>query len=326
MLNILNLCVEDLFVGHRIGDDIYGGFLRTNLGRFYINKGILMFFLRKHYRIYRRIIAAYRLIPPDFWSEEKSDWYRYMRFIHRNLLSRGLRCIRGTKRLRILCIGCGAGWEIWTLLNMSRHKKPIEFVVGCDIALRPLLQARKIAKNYPVPIEFVCCPAEFLPFKDNTFDIVTAIFGALDHSLNYVRAFREISRVLKRKGILIATVINKFALDWIIKVIKSPSLFVKTIKYADRTHARIRIPVKRNQYIRIPTHFYTTLEIKKLLKKFSLQIIELRGLFTLLPLNFKEKKFRMLHKLLAKMDRLFANVPPYNSLGRYIGIIARKIR
>ncbi len=324
LLEFLDIDINDVFVGKTVNEEIYGGYIISRSSRYYINKGILVYFNKRNYAKYRRIIIAYRLIPPDFWRENKSDWYIHLRKFHKTILLEGIKKLDKTS-LNILSIGCGSGWEIWTLSKYLQTLSKDYKIIGCDIALKPLQVAwNKARRQKHNNIDFICCSAETLPFKDNTFDLVTAIFGALDHSINYVRSFIEAARVLKSGGIFVATVINRFALEWILKVIRNPRLFIKTIKFAGHTHARIRIPLG-GHYISIPTHFYNALEIKQILDRAGLQRKKFLGVFIILPLNFKRKKFSRLDQLLSKIDKHCWNIPILNYLGRYIGIIAQKV-
>lgn len=323
LIDLLNINIDEIFVGNKENNEILGGYILSGSSRIYIKRGIPIFFTKQYYRKYRRLIAAYRLIPHDFWHEEKSDWFKHLRRFHKELICRGL-ALSKKFRLNILSIGCGSGWEIWTITHYA-YKEGFSFkIVGCDLALKPLHVARKRARDLGyTQIDFVCCVAENLPFRNDIFDIVTAIFGPLDHSINYVKAFKEASRILKSGGIFIATMLNRFALDWIFKVLKSPKLFMKTIKYADRPHARIRIPLNTH-HISIPTHFYNVIEVKQLAKISNMKIVEIASIFSILPLNFKRTKFRSYHFFLSKIDRSLSRIPPFNSLGRYIGVIAKK--
>ena len=323
LIDFLNLNIDEVFVGNKENNEILGGYMLSGPNRIYIKGGIPIFFTKQHYRKYRRLIAAYRSIPHDFWREEKSDWFKHLRKFHKRLIHKGL-ALNKKFRLNILSVGCGSGWEIWTITYYANQLGFDYKIVGCDLALKPLYVARKRARELGyLQIDFICCVAENLPFKNNIFDIVTAIFGALDHSINYLRAFKEASRVLKNGGIFIATMLNRFALDWIFKVLKSPKLFIKTIKYADRPHARIRIPLNTH-YVSIPTHFYNVMEIKQLAKISNMKIVEKASIFSILPLNFKKTKFRSYHYFLSKIDKALSRIPPFNSLGRYIGVIAKK--
>ena len=326
LLDLLLVHVDEFYVG-KANDEILGGYIRSSDRIFRIHQGIPIIYPRVLHRYLKKIIVAYRQIPPDAWSSLRSDWFKYLRKQQAKLILYGLLSLLRKKRVKeinILSVGCGKGWEIWLLVNYLR-KMNIRFrIVGCDISLRALYEAKRIARRCSLTtVDFVCAPAEFIPFKDSTFDMVLAIFGALDHSLMFPRAFREVSRVLTSGGVFIGTVLNKFALDWMVKVLKSPSLFAKTVRYANRLFARIRVPVGKRT-IRIPTHFYNVFELNRLLAANGLKLIYLKGIFSLLPMNFKSKKFSFFHRMLSKIDNLLSASPIIRSIGRYVGFVAMK--
>ena len=198
--------------------------------------------------------------------------------------------------------------------------------VGIDIAYKPLRKAKRILVKYGYDdVDFTVCSVENIPFKTESFDIITGIFGALDHTKYYLKVFHEISRLLKKGGIFVFTVLNKFALDWITKVIINPRLYIKTIKKAKNVFTRVTIPLPGGGRIRIPTHYYNPLEVLNILRKVGMKPIRKYGIFSILPANFREKKFRGYHKILCKWERKLTKVFPFNILGRYLGIIAIKM-
>ncbi len=120
------------------------------------------------------------------------------------------------KKPYILDLGCGTGISTRPLASFSK-------VVGCDPDIRMLQAARK-HKDAAVE-KYVVGSAAKLPFKDASFDVVTA-FSAF-HWFDNKKDISEIKRVLKPGGILF--VANKTGLkSWgegyrraIIKTIKN---------------------------------------------------------------------------------------------------------
>jgi SAM-dependent methyltransferase len=102
--------------------------------------------------------------------------------------------IKVTKPL-ILDLGCGTGIA-------SRQLVEIGKVVGCDKNRVMLAHAKKHNTN---KIKYVLGSAEKLPFKDNTFDVVTS-FSSF-HWFNNKKSLRQIKRVLKPDGVLF--IVNK---------------------------------------------------------------------------------------------------------------------
>ena len=88
---------------------------------------------------------------------------------------------------RVLDIGCGP----YAVPNYLEGY-PVELISGLD-PLEPF---------EPHPFEFVQGFAEFLPWEDDTFDVVIAA-TSLDHVLSLELAFSEIRRVLQPGGLLL---------------------------------------------------------------------------------------------------------------------------
>ncbi|MFX1311331.1 MAG: class I SAM-dependent methyltransferase [Promethearchaeota archaeon] len=76
----------------------------------------------------------------------------------------------------------------------------IEYKSYYDIANLPLKQYTKERKGYPL-----CGDLIKLPYKDESFDFISAL-DVLEHIKNDTLAASEISRILKKKGLLILTV------------------------------------------------------------------------------------------------------------------------
>ena len=102
-----------------------------------------------------------------------------------------------------LDVACGTG-------NMSFElAKRFQRVYGIDISKGMLNNAKqkiKMAKNRQ--IGFIYSDGEYLPFKDKSFDAVTCVF-AIDHFPNPEKAISEMMRVLKEKGILVVTFLER---------------------------------------------------------------------------------------------------------------------
>lgn len=110
------------------------------------------------------------------------------------------RCIRTEIKNRkpiILDIGCG--WGFW--------EKRLDFSYSSIIAIdvRNISQVKSPSSN----IKFILANGLFLPFKDHTFNIVF-LFEVLEHiEKGEIKLFKEIKRVLKKDGVLLATTPNR---------------------------------------------------------------------------------------------------------------------
>lgn len=97
----------------------------------------------------------------------------------------------------VLDIGCGSGdW----LRAVSRHGA---FTVGLDISSKAIAACKE---NVPRGRFLEGC-AENLPFRENTFDVVTCL-GSLEHFINPGQALREMARVGKENAVILLLVPN----------------------------------------------------------------------------------------------------------------------
>lgn len=308
----------------------FSGMILCDSIKFYIRRGIAIFLKKEIAQNAYKLRGLYEALPPAPWKAYRNDWIRHMRMVHLKMLvetiTKYVKTIGKRRQVNILSIGCGWGWEIWAITKILDNLGVKKFrLIGVDIARKPLKLAKKILKKrQDSRIEFAVAPAEKLPFKNNIFDIVTAIFGALDHSEKYVGGFKEIARVIKPGGKIVFTVLNRFAIDWFAKILGNPRLFIKTIKKAKELFTRVTIPLPQGGAVRIPTHYYIPNEVSKLLKMFCFKRIKTYGIFVILPMNFKKENFSSIDKFLSKIECRIDSIFPFYHLGRYIGVIAEK--
>lgn len=76
--------------------------------------------------------------------------------------------------ISFLDVGCG------TAALVKAAQQSFRFAVGCDVAFRWLLIARKRLREAGLPANLVCCCADYLPFSDDAFDAVAAV-SLLEH-------------------------------------------------------------------------------------------------------------------------------------------------
>jgi len=110
-----------------------------------------------------------------------------------------------------LDIGCGATG--YTVIEAAKRNRWLSF--GADISLEAMLRAKNLAKKQGVEdlTGFVVCSAESLPFKEATFDFVSAI-SLLEHLENDEKVIEEISGILKKKGSFYVCVPNTYWRMW----------------------------------------------------------------------------------------------------------------
>ncbi|XP_007439473.2 putative methyltransferase DDB_G0268948 [Python bivittatus] len=90
-------------------------------------------------------------------------------------------------------VGCGSGQN--TLLLAKYFEK----VVGTDVSEAQIEEAKRA--THPPNVSYLTCPAEKLPFKDHSVDLITA-FSAV-HWFDVPCFVKEMDRILKPSGCFI---------------------------------------------------------------------------------------------------------------------------
>ena len=153
---------------------------------------------------YGRIVSAYderkeRIV--HYWEKRSESFLEHKRAeLHSPMAERWLRELRAQlpaeKNLRILDVGCGAGF-FSVLLAREGHR-----VTGVDLTPDMIVNARILAKEEGADCDFQVMDAEKLDFADESFDVVVS--RNLTWTLPHVRsAYQEWLRVLKKGGVLL---------------------------------------------------------------------------------------------------------------------------
>ena len=119
------------------------------------------------------------------------------------------------RSLKILDVGCGAGFLANHLSNLGHH------VQGVDFSLNSLRTAKSLGKS----VQYHRGDALRLPFRDDSFDVVCAM-DFLEHVEDPRKVVLECARVLKPGGLFFFHTFNRNFLAWLI-VIKGLEWFVK---------------------------------------------------------------------------------------------------
>lgn len=130
--------------------------------------------------------------------------------------------------VNILDIGCGTG----ILLNALSNNPSKLLLSGCDSSLNMLKIAKSNKKQTcselndlkPQSIKYTCCDISCLPFKDNSFDLITAI--AVFHHLNddgmISETIKEALRVAKKGANIVIWDANPLNPYWLLLFKKMP--------------------------------------------------------------------------------------------------------
>jgi len=160
--------------------------------------------------------------------------------------------------VRVAEIGCGSCNVLGdTQLNSAQK-------VGIDFS-KQMLETSK--KNYE-EIALVNGDSNFLPLKDNQFDLVLCL-GVVQYIQSYADAIRELSRILKPEGCLILTVPSKHSIFNIYRKIWHHSPFYLGMKSLIYKMLKVHRAVRR-QY---KMHYFDIEEIDSILAKNNLMKI-----------------------------------------------------
>lgn len=170
---------------------------------------------------------------------------------------------RNNSRTRILDIGSGPGTYTELLAKEGFQAQGVDYS-------QEMVEVAKKRTNNAIP--FSVADIYHLPFKDNSFDIVIcfAVFQTVE---DCDRALAEIFRVLKPRGVIIITTLNRFSLLSILSR-KSPNSSFPLIRYNPYVFSKrlsdigfTQIQLKGIYLFPKPVHFLTNAILKSRLYK-----------------------------------------------------------
>ncbi len=103
---------------------------------------------------------------------------------------------------RVLDIGCGNGLFSFELCKRGYNVVSVDLLVG--VSLHDIEDLQTIFRKAQYALKFASGDATALPFKDKSFDAVN-IADVMEHIPDHDKAMREIHRVLKDSGVLVAS-------------------------------------------------------------------------------------------------------------------------
>ncbi len=110
-----------------------------------------------------------------------------------------------SKGAAFLDVGCN--WGRWCISAQRLGYAP----TGIGPSLGAIMAAKKVARQSKLPIQYVVGDARYLPFKENSFDVVFS-YSVLQHMSyeNAEKVLSEINRVLKPGGHCVIQMPNKW--------------------------------------------------------------------------------------------------------------------
>jgi ubiquinone/menaquinone biosynthesis C-methylase UbiE/uncharacterized protein YbaR (Trm112 family) len=157
-------------------------------------------------RTFEELVAFYYSITPEVPPDLVQ---KYTRYVHsgvvraRSAFAEIERQMPLASHNAVLDIGCATGGFLVTAAQM------FDRVVGLDIALRWLVIAKKRLEESGISATLVCACAEYLPFLDNSFQLVVAS-EVIEHTSAQAELVREARRVLAPNGVLFLATPNRW--------------------------------------------------------------------------------------------------------------------
>jgi SAM-dependent methyltransferase len=137
-------------------------------------------------------------IQGRLWSTSPKNWARYFEASFLPMYKKVFEHVPVTEDTLLLDDGCGAG--LFTYMATQRGAQAI----GVDAAAGLL----ELSRERNPKTSFMEEDLEKLPFRENTFDVVTA-FNSLQYAGNFENALAEAKRVLKPGGLLAVGIWDK---------------------------------------------------------------------------------------------------------------------
>ena len=252
--------------------------------------------------IRRSVLKHYENLSSDYDQRFDNPRINYMRSVEKIVLLDSL------KMGLVLDIGCGTGEQAVFLAEKGYR------VLGVDISREMIKIAKDRIKNtnFRDNLSFVIASAEFLPFRDKSFNGIISIFGIFNHIPNVDTAFQETSRVLQTGGQGIFTVVNRWNLTWWVNA------FIKC------KGSWIISSLRSKEYVvnGLWTYYFTRREIMKRLGDTGLKVRT--GSLLLLLYPFNQKKLLLHEKMFIRFEDAVRWYYPFNSLGYYHLVVVEK--
>jgi SAM-dependent methyltransferase len=162
---------------------------------------------------------------------------------------RELKVLGNVRGKRVLELGCGAAQ--WSIALARRRSQP----VGVDNSFKQLLHARDSMKSIRARVPLVQAAAEFIPFKDESFDVVFCDYGAMSFA-DPAFTVPEAARVLRSQGLLAFSTTTPFLnacwpddADEVTRTLHNPYFGMRRVEWSPDETVDFQLPY--GQWIRL---------------------------------------------------------------------------
>lgn len=216
---------------------------------------------------------------------QANPWTRHLRKAEEKLL-------RKFAHGRVLDIGCGTGHH---LAFLEKNNISTE-LFGVDVSKEMLKEARKKCSTHVMLVE---SPAENLSFPDNNFDTIVCFHGTFNF-VNSAKTIHEMSRILRRGGIVILSVTSIWDKDY-------PSFWKKIVPKNENI-----IKTTRLEKYKIMLNLFSKNMLFKIFGENSFQVLGFRGLFIYQRPYWGRFHISWWQKIALGLDNIF----PLNKFGQ----------
>jgi len=266
--------------------------------------------------VYERTMAYYNAYVPLYDRAYHNPQIAYMRRVEDAYIE-----LTKPKGI-VLDVGCGPGRQSLLLARLGCS------VLAMDISEAMLLEAKRRARSLGLEdrIELVQASADALPVRPGAFNRAYSLFGAYNHAPSYRKGFKQIYEALRRGGIALISVLNRYQLTWWLETI-----WRRNKKWLRRRLSSsieyITIKKKGMKKQKVWTKLFSAGELKKALETAGFADVRIGGLLIFMRLRYKYKERLELvgaERLAIALEELLRWTSPFNMLGAYLLAIAKK--
>ena len=229
------------------------------------------------------------------WRKDFSEWQKgriWQENYQENIINFLERFIPDLKNKKILDLGCGMGGF---LVAMKRKGYDIQ---GLDPNPDYCEITKLRGKRYNLDVEVINGSGEQMPFGENSFDFIYCN-EVLEHCENPTQLLKESYRVLRPRGQIYITVINRFGF-------KDPHYHLRFINWLPRFLAELIIKFKgfekenskAGRQRLSSMHYFSYWRFQKLAKNIGFEVLDLKKYKILHSEFLSSQKFQRVINLL----------------------------